>query len=85
MHTNTLKITMKEGIHTRPAAVFVREAGKFASEITLTSGDVSVNGKSIMGILMLALGEGSEVTISAEGSDEENAVSKLSEILHGGV
>jgi len=83
--SKTITISMKEGMHTRPAAIFVREAGKFQSEIRLTSSEVTVNGKSIMGILMLALGEGAEVIITAEGPDEENALDSLSEILGGAV
>ena len=85
MQSKTIKISMKEGVHTRPAAIFVREAGKFQSEIHLTSSDVTVNGKSIMGILMLALGQGSEVIIMADGPDEEKAVDLLSGILGGSV
>ncbi|MDH5656936.1 MAG: HPr family phosphocarrier protein [Spirochaetia bacterium] len=85
MLSKTITISMKEGMHTRPAAIFVREAGKFQSEIRLTSSEVTVNGKSIMGILMLALGEGAEVIITAEGPDEENALDSLSEILGGAV
>lgn len=83
MLSKTIVISKKEGMHTRPAAIFVREAGKFKSEIQLTSSEVTVNGKSIMGILMLALGEGSEVILIVEGPDEEEALGVLSEILGG--
>ena len=85
MQSKMISISMKEGVHTRPAAIFVKEAGKFRSEIKLTSSDVTVNGKSIMGILMLALGEGTEVIVSAEGPDEEEAVTLLAKILGGPV
>ncbi len=72
---------MPEGMHARPATVFVKEAGKFKSEITLTCEETSVNGKSIMGLLMLALSPGCQVVISAAGPDEEQALSVLTNIL----
>lgn len=63
--------------------MFVREAAKFKSKITLTCDGTSVNGKSIMGLLMLALGPGSIVEISADGPDEEAALQRLAEIISG--
>lgn len=74
---------MEQGIHARPASVFVREAGRFASEIQLTADGVTVNGKSIMGILMLALGPGTQVHLKIEGSDEDEAIEILSGVLSG--
>lgn len=76
-------VSLTEGVHTRPAAVFVKTAAKYKSEISLTSDGTTVNGKSIMGILMLSLVPGTEVTISANGEDEESAVEELGKILTG--
>lgn len=70
-------------MHARPASVFVREAGRFASEVQLTADGVTVNGKSIMGILMLALGPGTHVHLKIEGADEDEAHEILSGVLSG--
>ena len=77
------KITIKNksGLHARPAALFVQIANKFDSDIAVTKGRQKVNGKSIMGILMLAAGKGQIVVISANGEDAEDAVGELSELL----
>jgi len=83
MQSVQVTISHKDGMHTRPSSVFVREAAKFKSEIFLKSNEVSVNGKSIMGILMLALGPGSMVELSAEGPDETEALQVLSAVLSG--
>jgi len=71
----------KTGLHARPAAMFVQIANKFESEITITKEDQKVNGKSIMGILMLAAEKGSRITIIAEGVDAAAAVEELSQVL----
>jgi len=84
MKSCTVQIHHHEGVHTRPAALFVQQASKFKSEITLTNAETSVNGKSIMGILMLALSPGAEVIVSATGEDEEDAVARLSKMLSEG-
>lgn len=76
-----IRITNRAGLHARPAAVFVQKANKFSSEITLTKEDQTVNGKSIMGILMLAAEKGSEVEIKVEGEDAESAAKELIEVL----
>ncbi|MFC1480357.1 HPr family phosphocarrier protein [Candidatus Omnitrophota bacterium] len=74
-------IKNKTGLHARPAAIFVQVANKYESDITIIKEDQEVNGKSIMGILMLAAEKGSKVTIVAEGEDASEAVEELSEIL----
>ena len=74
-------IQNKTGLHARPAAVFVQIANKFDCEITVQKGKQKVNGKSIMGILMLAAGKGQEVIICAEGHDALAAVNELEKIL----
>lgn len=71
----------KTGLHARPAAIFVQIANKFESEITIIKDEQEVNGKSIMGILMLAAERGAEITIIAEGDDAEKAVEELSSIV----
>ncbi len=65
------------GIHARPAAEIVKTAAKFASHITIGRDGMDVNGKSIMGVMMLAAECGSVVRISAEGPDEEAAIAAL--------
>jgi len=81
--TVTKKVTIrnKSGLHARPAALFVQIANKFDCEIAVTKGRHEVNGKSIMGILMLAASKGQTVIISANGDDAEQAVKELSEML----
>ncbi len=74
-------ILSKTGLHARPAAVFVQVANKFDSEISVKKGKQKVNGKSIMGILMLAAGQGQQVTILAVGVDAEQAVNELEKLL----
>jgi phosphotransferase system HPr (HPr) family protein len=71
----------KTGLHARPAAIFVQLANKYDSDITIIKDDQEVNGKSIMGILMLAAEKGSRITIIANGDDAEEAVNELAEIL----
>lgn len=83
MQSTEITIHHAEGVHTRPASVFVREAAKFKSEISLTCDGLTVNGKSIMGLLMLAMGPGAVVTISADGADEREALSVLQRVLTG--
>ena len=67
----------KLGVHARPAALFVKTAHKFASHITVEKDGEEVNGKSIMGLMMLAAGQGSKLLITAEGPDAETAVREL--------
>lgn len=67
----------KLGLHARPSALFVRNASKFKSDITLIKDGVEVNGKSIMGLMMLAAEMGSKITIRADGEDEEKALDAL--------
>ncbi len=71
----------KQGLHARPAALFVQIANKYDSSIKVLKDDQVVNGKSIMGILMLAAEKDSEVVIIAEGIDSEEAVLELENLL----
>jgi phosphocarrier protein len=74
-------IKSKQGLHARPAALFVQIANKFSSDITIAKGRQKVNGKSIMGIMMLAAGVGSKITIIANGDDADRAMVELEKLL----
>jgi len=74
-------IKNKQGLHARPAALFVQIANKFNSDIVISKGKQKVNGKSIMGIMMLEAGAGSKVTITASGDDAQTAVNELVALL----
>ena len=74
-------VKLKTGLHARPAALFVQEANKFVSEIFVEKDEKKVNAKSIMGIMSLAISSGTQVTISADGSDSEAAVSALVKLV----
>ncbi len=78
------KVTIqnKLGLHARPAALFVRTASRFESTITVQKGKLKVNGKSIMGIMMLAAGPGSQLVLSAKGSDAERALEELEMLVN---
>ena len=70
------------GIHARPAALLVQGASRFKAEIYLSKGDVRrINGKSIMGVMMLAAEQGAEVTIETDGEDEVEAMEVLAALL----
>ena len=77
----TVEIINKKGIHARPAALFVKEAGRFNSEILVLKNGQEVNGKSIMGIMMLAAECGSKITIRARGRDGKEAVQALVDLV----
>jgi len=72
------------GVHARPAAEFVKTAGKFASGIEVRRGDVRVNGKSIMGVMMLAAEQGATIVISADGDDADAALEALCALVAAG-
>lgn len=76
-----LKVKNKQGLHARPAALFVQLANKFDSKITVAKDNQEVNGKSIMGILMLAAEKNSEILITAEGDDAKEAIDTLEELI----
>jgi len=77
-------IVNQEGLHARPAARIVKLASTFTSEIELAKDGLDVNGKSIMGVIMLAAECGSSITIRADGPDAEQAVQALSELVASG-
>jgi phosphocarrier protein HPr len=70
-------ILNKLGLHARPAAMFVRAANKHRAEIWVEKDGEQVNGKSIMGLMMLAAGQGTKLILSAEGVDAEKAIQEL--------
>jgi phosphocarrier protein HPr len=76
-------VTVKNrlGLHARPAALFVQTASRFECEIQIRKGRQKVNGKSIMGIMMLAAGKGSRIHIKCEGTDATHAVKALQALL----
>jgi phosphocarrier protein len=75
--SRAVTVINKLGVHARPAALFVKTANKFASDITIEKDGEQVNGKSIMGLMMLAAGQGSKLVLIAEGPDAEAAVREL--------
>ena len=77
----SIVIKNKQGLHARPAALFVQIANKFNCDITVSKGKQKVNGKSIMGIMMLEAGAGAKVTLAANGDDAEQAVRELENLL----
>jgi len=79
--TKKLTVKNKQGLHARPAALFVQVANKFNSRISVKRGDEKVNGKSIMGILMLGAEKDSEIIIEAEGDDAQMAISDLEKVV----
>jgi phosphocarrier protein HPr len=77
-------IVNQDGLHARPAAQIVRLANTFNSEIELCKDGVGVNGKSIMGVMMLAAECGSSITIRANGPDADQAVDALASLVQSG-
>jgi len=77
-----VQIENKNGLHARPAAEIVKCAAKFRSEITIVKDDLDVNGKSIMGVMMLAAEHGSSITLRAEGPDADQALDALAQLVH---
>ncbi|RTR32353.1 phosphocarrier protein HPr [Robertmurraya yapensis] len=75
------KVIAETGIHARPATLLVQTASKFESEIQLEYKGKKVNLKSIMGVMSLGIGQGADISISAEGADEENALQSLAETM----
>lgn len=81
MIERSVTIQLKTGLQARPAAQFVQEANKFQSEIFITKDGKKVNAKSIMGVMSLALASGTEVILSADGKDEQEAIDALANFI----
>ncbi len=76
-----LVVRNKQGLHARPAAIFVQVANKFDSRITVRHDEEEVNGKSIMGILMLGAEKGSTIIIEVDGEDADSAIAELERLI----
>ena len=81
MVERTVTIVNKNGLHARPAAEIVKTAAKFRADITLIRDDLEVNGKSIMGVMMLAAEFGAQIVLRADGPDEQQAVDALAQLI----
>ena len=77
MKSFTYVIKDELGIHARPAGLLVKEAKPFASAITLECGEKKTNAKGLMGVMGMAVKQGNEVTVTAEGEDEDAAIAAL--------
>ncbi|WP_394185006.1 HPr family phosphocarrier protein [Metabacillus halosaccharovorans] len=76
-----VEVNLKTGLQARPAALFVQEANRFASDIFLEKDGKKVNAKSIMGLMSLAVSSGAEINLIVEGSDEQEAVEALEKFV----
>ena len=81
MVSKDVTITNKLGLHARPAAMLVKTASKYSSHILFRKGNLEVNGKSIMGVMMLAAEQGSKITVIVDGDDEREALKELVRIF----
>ena len=81
MPERTVTIVNKNGLHARPAAEIVKLASKYTSEITIVRDDLEVNGKSIMGVMMLAAEYGAEIQLRAAGPDADQALDALERLV----
>ena len=81
MTEKVLMVRNRLGLHARPAALFVQEAAKFKSQIFVVKDGLQVNGKSVMGLMLLAAESGSKLTIKADGQDEAKALEALEKIF----
>ena len=83
MTETELVIRNQLGLHARACALFVKTAAKFQSNVLVSRDDLEVNGKSIMGVMMLAAEEGSTIRVKADGPDEAQALAALTELVDG--
>ncbi|MBN1433475.1 HPr family phosphocarrier protein [Candidatus Fermentibacterales bacterium] len=84
MTERTVTVPNRLGIHARPAALIVRRASVFRSDVRLRFGSDEVNAKSIMGVMTLAAGKDSQLVVIAEGKDEKDAVDAICELVSSG-
>jgi phosphocarrier protein len=82
MLTITIKIINKLGLHARASAKLTQVANQFASDVWIEKSNKKVNAKSIMGVMMLAASQGSDVTISTQGSDEKKALNAIVDLIN---
>ena len=79
--TKEVTIVNRLGMHARPAAMFVRTASRFRCEVWVEKEGERINGKSIMGLMMLAAGQGSKLMISCDGPDADSALAELEQLI----
>lgn len=84
MQQQEFEIVNKLGLHARASALFVKTASKFQAEVKLARDSVEVNGKSIMGIMMLAASKGTMVRLTIEGPDEDEAMQAIGALIKDG-
>ncbi|GAA0428613.1 phosphocarrier protein HPr [Lentibacillus halophilus] len=82
MQEKTFTITANTGVHARPATLLVNKAGQFQSDIQLSYNGKSVNLKSIMGVMSLGIPKGANISITASGNDEEEAMDSVTEVMN---
>src|SRR6185436_1559184 len=76
-----VEIINQLGLHARAAARFVETASRFTAEVTVTNGEESVSGKSILGLMMLAAGQGTQLALLAKGPDADEAIDAIAELI----
>ena len=81
MAERSVQIVNKHGLHARPAAEIVKAASRFKSDITISRDDLEVNGKSIMGVMMLAAEYGASIILRATGPDADDALEALASLV----
>lgn len=81
MVEKVLRVKNRLGMHARPAALFVQTAGRFHSRVKVAKGPVEVNGKSVMGLMMLAAEQGSDLTVTLDGDDAVVALAELEKLF----
>ncbi|TWJ32575.1 HPr family phosphocarrier protein [Geobacter argillaceus] len=84
MQREKFTIINKLGLHARASALFVKTASQFTSEVKVCRDEIEVNGKSIMGIMMLAAAKGTVIQVTVDGEDEERAMAVLGELIRDG-
>ncbi|MDX2481409.1 MAG: HPr family phosphocarrier protein [Desulfuromusa sp.] len=84
MQNRNFTIINRLGLHARAAAQFVQTANQFSSEVNLIKDDIEVNGKSIMGILLLAAPQGTDIAVTVDGEDEAQAMDVIAELIEDG-
>ena len=84
MVEQTVTIINKLGLHARPAVMLVKRASQFKSDIKLLKDEMEIDGKSILGVLMLAAEKGSQIIIKVSGEDEEEALAELVKLFNSG-
>ncbi|MDH4156453.1 MAG: HPr family phosphocarrier protein [candidate division Zixibacteria bacterium] len=84
MIKKTARIVNKLGLHARPSAMLVTTASHYLSEVYLTKDSLRVNGKSIMGVMMLAAEQGTEIIVEVNGPDEEAALAEIVKVIESG-